>query len=121
MKTTLDRTKSFGTITGHATAAYSQDGHLFDGSGYLITEDADKRMPVLIAKGIRAPDSLENAKMFLTNILADGPVAKSTVFEVAEKNNQPWDQITLAFNTLGLQSYAAPKNRAMMWRLPELV
>ncbi len=123
MNVKLDLNKPYGTVVGHPIARYEQDGHLYDPRGDIIGYKADGdpfSLPAMIASGERAPDSLENAKAFLTRILEGGPVPKSIVYREAEQNNQSWAEVTQAFGVMGIQVLKGPaKGSPSMWKLPE--
>ena len=120
MNIKLDRTQPYGTIVGHSLAQYEQDGHLYDAVGDIIGHRPEYTLDAMISRGERAPDSVENAKAFLLQILGSGPVPKSIVYKEAEQNNQPWAEVTKAFEVLGAQAIkGAGKGSPTVWKLPE--
>lgn len=110
----LDRTKPFGTITGHKTARFEQNGLLYNIRGELL--DPPKPTPVQQDLIIET-DSVDSGRRFLLHILRGGPMSKSVIYKVAEENNQPWDSVNKAADLLGITKFAY--NKATMWKLPE--
>jgi hypothetical protein len=109
----LDRTKNFGTITGHEVASYEQGGMLFDGAGESI--GVPRRAAVDKDRVIQSAD-LESAKSFLSSILANGPLSKPVIFKAAEGNNQSWDLVKQAAAVLPVVQFQY-QNRET-WKLP---
>lgn len=111
----LDRSKSYGIITGHDKYHFQQNGKFFDAGGEQVI---DKPAPV---KGIKvqeeAPpaESLDSAKAFLTTLLAGGPVAKPNVYKEAEANNQNWEDVKKACSELNLKVYK--QGKIEMWQM----
>jgi len=111
----LDKTKSYGTVIGHAVARYEQDGKLFDVSGKLIEQDPP---PVAtIDHDIIETDGVDNAKRFLQHVLSDKPLSKAVLFKMSQDNNQSWNDITKAAELMQIEKISY-KN-ATMWKLPE--
>lgn len=109
--------KSHGIIYGSDTARYQQDGKLYDGLGNLVSKpdklpDDDVKDSLVIAT-----DEVESAKRFLIAVLKGGPLAKSVVYKAAEDNNQPWLNVTSAFNVMNVSKFKY-KNQET-WKLPE--
>jgi hypothetical protein len=111
----LDQTRPFGTVVGHATAKFEQDGKLFDARGRSLEReepDAVKQRDMVIET-----DAVESARLFLLNVLAGGPLSKSVLYKVADENNQSWTDVTKAATLLGITKFTY--NKATMWKLPE--
>jgi hypothetical protein len=119
----LDRTKPFGQVYGHENAQFFQNGVYFDGTETALESPDDGKEIIQPVKKATKPtnDGLENAKTFLTNILKEGPISKSAVFQAAGQNNQKWDQVQEAASQMGIVAQKAPGkgNQPMMWKLPE--
>jgi hypothetical protein len=109
----LDRSRPYGTITGHPVACYEQDGALFDGAGAPLATPEPQTDPT---DRIIETDGVESAKQFLTTILAQNPLSKSVIYKEAEHNNQSWEDVKSAFTLLGGVTFTY--NRATMWKLP---
>lgn len=112
----LDRNKPFGTVTGHKTARFEQNGLLYNIRGELI--DPLKPPPVQLQQDlIIETDAVDSARRFLVHVLQGGPMSKSVLYKVVEENNQSWDAVTKAASLLGIVKFAY--NKATMWKLPE--
>lgn len=112
----LDRSKPYGTISGHSVAHYEQDGLLYSGSGDLLGT------PPTVAKSVEdhniiQTDNLISAQEFLKNILSSGAVGKPTVYKEAENNNQSWDAVKDASIAMNVMKFKF-KN-VETWRLSE--
>lgn len=114
----LDKSKSYGTITGHPFACYEQDGVLFDGAGDALTPvpAVEELVASVDDSSIIETDGVESAKQFLLTILAQNPLSKSVIYKEAEHNNQSWEDVKSAFSLLGGVTFTY--NRATMWKLP---
>ena len=112
----LDRNKPFGTVVGHKTAKYEQNGVLFDAREEAIT---NTKMVAIQRDTIIETDQVDSGRLFLLNILKSGPLSKSAVYKIAEENNQPWDSVNKAAVLLGIVKFSY--NKATMWKLPETV
>lgn len=113
----LDQSRPFGTVVGHATAKFEQDGTLFDARGSALGReepDVVKQQDMVIET-----DAVDSARLFLLNVLAGGPLSKSTLYKVADENNQSWNDVTKAATLLGITKFTY--NKATMWKLPEEV
>lgn len=114
----LDRERSFGTIAGHAVAAYEQDGLLYAGDDSLIgsPKTVSESLPVRTGAVIQT-DSLVSAKAFLKQVLAGSALPKSTLYSLAENNNQNWGSVKDAAADLNIIKFMYQKSET--WRLPE--
>ncbi len=99
----FDPTKPYGVITSHSWARFEQDGVLYDWQGNspeaqeTFKEEQEDEIPV----DFSAKDfEVDNAKAFLLNILAGGPVARSAIFKECSLNNQDWDKVKTAFSVM---------------------
>jgi hypothetical protein len=99
-----------GIITGHPWARYEQGGHLFDAAGNspyddeLVDEGEDEKEAVvdpIPINNVQKNFSLDNAKAFLKNILAEGPLTRSVIFRECSANNQDWESVKSAFAEIG--------------------
>jgi hypothetical protein len=125
----LDLKKPHGVITGHSWARYEQDGILYDQMGYTEDyfynneEEAKEAKPnfkeeekvVLPEPVVERDFALEQARDFLVNILAGGPIARSVIFKEANANNQNWDKVKTAF--ADMQGEAFHKKNVIHWKL----
>lgn len=102
----FDPNKPHGVVVNHPWIRYEQGGHFFGQDGKSIGE------PEVIPDKLPAPEPLQinnsdhifgvaNARAFLTNILADGALARSVVFNESNANNQEWDNVKTAFAEMG--------------------
>jgi hypothetical protein len=114
----LDRTKPYGVITGHATAAFEQNGLLYAGSGELLgTPKTVAKSETVVSDAVILTDQVVAAKAFLENILAGGALAKAAVYREAEANNQDWTVVKAVSADMGIVKFNYQK--AETWRLPE--
>ena len=112
----LDRSRPFGTVSGHRVARFEQDGTLFNIRGEPI--DAPRARPAPDDMIIET-DAVDSARLFLLNILSGGPLSKSVIYKVAEENNQKWPDVSKAADLLKIVKFTY--NKATMWKLPEEV
>lgn len=95
MQLRLDKTKSYGHISGHRKAAYEQFGGLFDGAGNLITEDdEDDELPT------SGDTTAEEA--FVREMLAGGPVLQANIYKEVNLRGLNWVLTKEAAGTLGV-------------------
>lgn len=112
----LDRTKSFGTIIGHAWARYEQGGTLYDGAGKSYAEQSTDRAEI-VEEGYNDPQAMtENAREFLTRLLAEGPMNRNELFKAAENQGLEWNHVKTAASEMKLSCYKIRENT--FWRLP---
>lgn len=112
--------KPHGTVYGHATAAYEQDGLLYDAQYRSLNsypELKPKPAPKPTLTGLVMPDPLENSKAFLRQILKENPLSKSVVYKESEASNQVWDNVRDAAIEMAIVKFT--QNKLEMWRLPE--
>lgn len=115
----FDPKKPYGVITNHEWARFEQDGILYDCQGnprmdFDIVEDEPKEVEIIFSKE-KKDYSLNNAKDFLTNILADGPLARSVIFKESSNNNQDWEKVKTAFADLGGEAFQ--RRNIIHWKL----
>jgi hypothetical protein len=114
----LDKTKPFGIVHGHTSAAFEQGGLLYDGSGDLLgtpkTVAASERVE---SDSIIQTDQAVAAKAFLANILSGGALSKAAIYKAAESNNQDWTTVKAVSADMGIVKFSYQK--AETWRLPE--
>lgn len=110
----LDRTRTFGVITGHERARYEQGGMLFgvDEESLPIERRKESERDRIIKH-----DLVLAAQEFLKTVLAGGPVSKSAVYRAAELNNQQWPVVKDAATLMNIQTFKF--RTATMWKLPE--
>jgi hypothetical protein len=113
----LDKSRPYGTVTGHARASYEQDGTLFDAGGNPLPPPPALMVDYVPADQIIETDEVHSARLFLLNVLNSGPRNKSVVYKAAEENNQSWEDVKKAFTLIGGRTFTF--NRATMWKLPE--
>ena len=111
----LDKSFPYGTVTGHAVAAYEQGGMLFDGAGESL--GAPRRSAVDRDKVIQSAD-LQSAKTFLETVLSNGALSKPVVFKAAEGSNQSWDLVKQAAEDMAVVKFQFQKMET--WKLSEV-
>ncbi len=115
----FDPKKPHGVITNHSWAKFEQNGILYDTQGNpmdQIDEDiieGEEKLPTV--NSAERDFSLEQAEAFLTNILADGALARSAVFKECQANNQNWEKIKTAFANMGGE--ATQRRSVLYWKL----
>lgn len=93
----LNKQRPYGTVFGHDTAVFEQDGLLFDGAGEPLGGE-QSRVPVKeSAVASKTQAKIASARAFLENILSGGALDKSVIFKEAENNNQHWGDVKTAF------------------------
>lgn len=116
----LNRKRPYGVIVGHEWARYEQEGVLFDGNGN--TQESSALIERVSRRSKKDPEQdlkLENAREFLRNLLAGGPVDKSAVYRECENNNQEWDSVKKAFALMN--GSVIQRGASKLWRLsPEM-
>ena len=124
----IDPKKPYGTITGHPQARYIQDGQLFDTSGNSLDQRSDWQGHEEITENVIAEiekiseggsSRTQNARVFLQNLLAQGPVGKSSIYREAEANNQEWEVVKDAAREMGVKIFS--QKSIQYWKLPEKV
>jgi hypothetical protein len=113
----LDRSKPYGSITGHSAAKYEQNGVLFDAAGVALPPPPALMVDYVPADQIIETDEVHSARLFLMNVLSSGPRNKSVIYKASEENNQSWEDVKKAFSLIGGRTFTF--NRATMWKLPE--
>lgn len=93
----LNKSKSYGVITGHSQAMFEQDGKLFDGAGEVLSEKKEK---LAVETNTDNEFKLESAVAFLKNMLEKGPVNKKRIVMEAEQQQQEMEFVHLAFAKL---------------------
>jgi len=112
----FDPKKPYGLITNHAWARYEQDGVLYDIQGEPMDQVAEQQEAPEIIFSVEKKDfGIDNAKQFLTNILADGPLPRSVVFKESENNNQSWESVKTAFADIGGE--VIKRRNILHWKL----
>ena len=114
----LDKTRPYGTITGHAIACFEQDGVLFDGAGYAIEEGEVAKKDPKIEEIIETAE-VSSAETFLKNILSGGPLSKSVVYQTSQNNNQLWQDINAAAVKMNILKFQFKGQET--WKLPDTV
>lgn len=109
----LDKNKPHGTVYGHSSAMYEQDGVLFDGSGAEIQSSTSSEVS---DSKVIPHNGVENAKEFLLNILKLNPLSKAAVYKAAEQNSQQWDDVKNAAESIPVTKFQY--QGAEMWKLP---
>jgi hypothetical protein len=112
----FDPKQPYGVITGHSWARYEQNGVLFDGQGKPDFEP-EMEEEALPDPGITNTKDfgLNNARDFLTNILADGSLPRSVVFKECSVNNQEWEKVKTAFADMGGE--VTQRKNVIHWKL----
>ena len=113
----LDKTKSYGTIVGHAWARYEQGGTLYDGAGKSYAEQSSDREEIIEEGGYHDPQaSSENAREFLTRILSEGPMNRDVIVQMADQQGLNWQFVKDAAIEMKINSYKIRENN--FWRMP---
>lgn len=114
----FDPKKPHGVITNHSWAKYEQNGILYNSQGQpmdqIVEVEEDQEYDLPVAPKERVFD-LNQAKDFLTNILHDGPLARSVIFKECNANNQNWEAVKTAFADMGGE--AVTKRNVIHWKL----
>jgi hypothetical protein len=114
----FDPKKPHGVITNHSWAKFEQDGILYDGQGQpmdqIVELEEEYEQPDVPVKKEKSFD-LNQAKDFLTNILADGPLARSVIFKECNANNQNWESVKTAFADMSGETLT--KRNVIHWKL----
>jgi hypothetical protein len=111
----LDKTKSYGTISGGHPASFTQNGMFFDSNEDLMNDDdieEEKEEDMVID----TPE-VSSARTFLIAVLKSGPKMKSVVFKAAEDTNIKWEDVKNAAALMNLVKFKF-KNQET-WKLPE--
>ena len=111
----FDPKKPYGMITNHSWAKYEQDGILYDGQGQPMDQVGEEENYDLPEPPKEKIFDLNQARDFLTNILADGPLARSVIFKECNSNNQNWEAVKTAFADMGGE--AVTKRNVIHWKL----
>jgi len=69
---------------------------------------------------IKSPAARDEAKKFLTDILANGPVLKTEIEEAAKANGIAERTLFRAKSDLGISAEKKGQNGQWRWRLPEI-
>lgn len=115
----LNKRRPYGVIVGHEWARYEQDGVLFDGNGNA--QESSALIERVSRRSKKEPEQdlkVANAREFLKNLLAGGPVDKSSVYRECENNNQDWESVKKAFALMNGQ--VVERGSSKLWRLTEL-
>lgn len=108
----LDTSKSYGTVIGHDSAMYEQDGKLFGGDMKLLKEEqAD---PVATQVSSTKP---RNAEEFLKQLLDNTAMSKNNVYKEVQIQKQSWDKVQQAAAKLGVHIYQL--KGVEMWKLTQ--
>lgn len=118
----FDPKKPHGVITNHDWARYEQDGVLYDIQGQPMDQVEEDTDPALVEIDLHDPVvsvqkdfELNNAKDFLTNILADGALPRSVVFKECAANNQNWEKVKTAF--ADMSGEVSKRRNVLHWKL----
>jgi hypothetical protein len=116
----FDPKKPHGVITGHSWARFEQNGILYNQQGEPevtldVVEDAEPEEIEVLVEVNEKDFELNNAKDFLKNILADGPLPRSVIFKECSANNQQWEKVKTAFADMGGE--ALTRRNVIHWKL----
>jgi hypothetical protein len=109
----LDESKPYGTVTGHATASFEQNGKLFGGDKMSLTDEEASRSTDEV---IQTPE-LTSAQAFLKHILKEQPLQKNIVYKTSQENNQLWQNIVQAAQEMEIIKFSFKGTET--WKLPE--
>lgn len=112
----LDRNRSFGHTYGHAYAVFEQDGNLFDGAGDLAEAPA-----VSVVKKPKQGAIVEESaeRLFLLELLNNGPVRKEAIHKESEIRGLSWELVMKEVSQMDIYSFEQGKGPAKkeMWKL----
>jgi hypothetical protein len=116
----FDPNKPHGVITNHSWAKYEQNGILYDSLGQPMDQIAEVEIETDFEPPVAPPPKdrtfdLNQARDFLANILADGPLARSVIFKECNANNQNWEAVKTAFADMGGE--ALKRKNVIHWKL----
>lgn len=117
----FDPKQPHGLIMNHPWARYEQGGVLFDNQGKPLggdVEEIDLAEEETFTEPINNSQkdfALNNAQAFLKNILAEGPLTRSSIFREASNNNQNWDVVKTAFAELEGEVFT--RRNQIHWKL----
>lgn len=115
---TLNLKAPYGVVYGHDVIRYTQDGKNFD-ARYRLVDSAPKKEAKVQKTDVTKVTPIENARLFLIQILRENPLSKSAVYKEAENNNHNWNDVRDAAIALGIEK--STKNNLEIWKLPESV
>lgn len=107
--------KSYGTITGHSWAKYEQNGTLYDADGKSYDEQAVREEPET-PDVVKPEEITKNAREWLQEFLAEGPMARDVVNAESGRIGYPWVAIKDAAQEMKVKSYKLDEKT--FWRLP---
>lgn len=121
----FDPKQPYGLIMNHPWARYEQGGILFDYEGKRADDEIIKADQVAELEELEEAETpvnnnlrdfaYANAEAFLKNILAEGPLARSSIFREASHNNQNWEKVKTAFADLGGE--VSTRKNVIHWKL----
>jgi hypothetical protein len=114
----FDPKKPHGVITNHDWARYEQDGVMYDWQGQprvIDTVEETEPEEIELVEVNEKDFELSNARDFLNNFLADGPLPRSVIFKECSANNQNWEKIKTAFADMGGETLT--RRNVIHWKL----
>ncbi len=88
---------------------------------YAVVDDAENKRKLFVRQAAtesRSPGARDSAKKFLSDMLAEGPVAKRDIEEAAEANCIAEKTLRRAKDDLGIIARKDGDNGCWRWRLP---
>ncbi len=108
----LDKSKPYGTVMGHPSASFEQDGKLFDGEGYELSE---KKVVSAKVEAEVVARNINESIAFLKKFLSGGAVSETKIKVEGENKGFSWDDIKSAQAKVNLRLYK--QGTATMWKL----
>lgn len=121
----FNRNKPFGEVFGDPRVRYVQNGIEYNAQGKPVdlrpvsitglgsvdtkVDKPPQEVPVAV-------NDVESAKAFLSNVLSNGPIAKSVIFAEAERNNQNWSVVKDAMTAMGVKVVSIGPKKQEYWQ-----
>lgn len=105
----FDPTKPHGTVWGHSSAQYIQNGVMYDASGCLIDVEENE-------ESTESSSDNSKEKEFLLRILNGGPVFQSLIKRDSEIENLIWSDVVAAGISIGIEKVKSGVSNT--WQLP---
>lgn len=111
----FDPTKPHGTIYGHPSAAFEQNGFLYTADHECLDAPAPPKNKTTPKSPVKNSDQFPGEKEFLQDILAGGPVSRTVIKRESEKKDLVWANVESAAAELRIMKYK--EGAFNMWRL----
>lgn len=118
----LDQTRDYGTIFGHSTEKFEQDGRRYNASGFLVrSEPAPPKEEASEGKAQSTDEAaLQEARDFLKSCLSAGALPRESVLRQAENLDVSLESVHEAAKEL-CRDYSSGKRGEQIrtWKLKE--